>query len=899
MSQERPRPGDRTTSHDVDAELEFHLDMQARRYVDAGLDPETARARALARLGDPQLARTACHAISAGMEMHMDHSAWWRGLRQDLGYAWRLLRRTPTFTMTALVTLAVGIGANTAIFSVVNAVLLNTVPYPAGDRLALIWNSYGQAGLSHAAIAPPEFVDYLAQQRAFDGLAAVRPQPTNLTGACGSDAGCEPERVPAYVASPTLFDVLGVAPARGRNFNAADGLTGAPRVVILSDALWHRRFGADPDIVGRTISVGAVPRTVVGIMPASVRFPDAPVEFLKAPGDVWIPSDFEQDAKDSRGNQNLAVVARLRSDATFARAQADLDAIAETFRARFPARYAGPARHWRIALISMRDQIAGDTRPALLVLLGAVGVVLLIVCANVANLLLARGSARRRELAVRNALGASRARLVSQLLVETLVLVAGGGLLGVLLAVGGVKVLVRLDPGTIPLLSTATVDATVLAFSLALTVVTGLLIGLVPAWRQSHVDPQAALADGSRGGGSGVVRQRLRRALVIAEVALAVVVLVGAGLLIRSFLAMTRVSLGFDGSDTLATQLTLPRASYDTPDKIVDFNRRLVDELLARPGVTAASAIYPLPSSGDGWSGSLFIEGQPVPTGQPEPHAAMAVALPGYFKALGIPLIDGRDFAPTDTAATPPVAVIDELLARRHWPGVSAVGKRISPFGEPRSGDRWTTVIGVARHVHASGPREDSEPLVYLAQLQQAESSLFFVARAPGAAGSLPASLRAAVRDVDPSLPVSRLSSIEELTAGMTARDRFNVLLLTLFGAVALAIAAVGLYGVMAYLVAQRTREIGIRLALGGRPGRVLRAVMAEGLALTALGLVLGLGAALALSTVLADLVFAVRPSDPVTYAAIATILPMVAAIASYVPARRAMRVDPIAVLRE
>ncbi|MFI5178261.1 MAG: ABC transporter permease, partial [Vicinamibacterales bacterium] len=635
--------GRRRGLNDVDAELAFHLEMLARRYERAGMDPAAARQRARERLGDLDSARDACRAITSDMEIHMERTAWWQGLGQDISYAWRVLRRTPVFTATALVTLAVGLGATTAIFSVVNAVLLKSVPYPAGDRLAVIWNSYGQTGLSKAAVAAPEFADILSQQHAFDGVAAIRPSPSSLTGGCGSDAGCEPERVSGYTVSPNLFDLLGVAPARGRGFNASDGVTGAPRVILISDALWRRRFGADPAVVGQTITVAAVPRTVIGIMPPGVRFPDAPMGFLKTPSDVWIPFGWEQNGADERGNQNLAVVARLRPGTPLATGQADLDAIADTFRARFPSRYAGPARHWRIALVSARDEIAGESRTALLVLLGAVGVVLIIACANVANLMLARGAARRRELAVRSALGAGRGRLTRQLLVEAAMLVAIGGVLGVGLAIAGVRGLVQIDPGNIPLLDTAGVDVTVLGFSLAVMVATAIFIGLAPALRQSRVDPQAALADGGRGAGTAAVRQRLRRLLVVVEVALASLVLVASGLLVRSFLALTRVPLGFDADHVVVAQLTLPRATYDTAAKVVTFSQTLKDQLLAGPGVTSASAVYPLPASGEGWSGSLFIEGQPVPDGQPEPHAAYAIALPDYFRTLRIPVVDGRD----------------------------------------------------------------------------------------------------------------------------------------------------------------------------------------------------------------------------------------------------------------
>ncbi len=890
MTDDRP-----PRNRDVDTELEFHLEMQTQRYEAAGLDRQTARELARQRLGNLQDARAACRQVANHTETQMDRQQWWRGVGEDIRYGWRVLRHAPTFTLTALLTLAVGLGANTAIFSVVNAVLLKSVRYAPADRLALIWNSY--ANLSTAAVAAPEFADISAQQRAFDGVAAIRPQASTLTGACGGDAGCEPERVQAYVVSPNLFDLLAVGPARGRDFSPADGATGAPRVVLISDALWRRRFGGDPSIVGRSVSLAGLPRVVVGVMPPGVRFPDAPIDFLKSPADVWVPLAFEQPGIDERGNQNLAVLARRRTDVSMARAQADLDAIADTFRARFPNRYAGAARQWRMTLVSMRDQISGDVRPALLVLLGAVGFVLLIACANVANLMLARGSARRRELAVRNALGANRARLVRQLLAETAVLVAGGGALGVLLAIGGVKALVRLDPAGIPLLDTTGVDRTVFVFALVLTAATGVIVGLVPALRQSRIDPQGALSEAGRTGASPV-RQRLRHLLVVAEVALAVVVLVASGLLVRSFLAMTRVPLGFDGSRVMAVQVNLPRAMYNTSDKISGFNRALTGEIAAGHGVESVSAVYPLPSGGEGWSGSLFIENEPVPAGEPEPHAAYAVALPEYFATLGVPLVEGRDFAASDAAGAPRVAIIDERLARRHWPNQSALGKRLSPFGTPAK-DAWTTVIGVVGHVHTAGPREDSEPIVYLPALQSSESSLFFVARAIAGAPPIGPDMREAVRRVDPSLAVSRLASLDDLTDRTTSRDRFNALLLALFGAGALAIAAVGLYGVMAYLVAQRTREIGIRLALGGRPGRVLGAIIVEGLTTAAAGLVLGVGAALALSRVLSELVFAVSPSDPLTYVVIAAMLLAVALVASYIPARRVLHVDPVSVLRE
>jgi putative ABC transport system permease protein len=881
----------------VDAELDFHVDMQIRRYLDAGLTPEAARERALQRLGDLDRARQACDAITFNMETDMHKAAWWQDLRQDISYAWRVLRRSPMFTATALATLAIGIGANTAIFSVVNAVLLRTVPYPDADRVVMIWNSYGQIGLSRAAVAAAEFADYREQQHSFVDVAAMRNQSSTLAGDCSGGGSCEPERVFAYVISPQLFSLLNTKPAMGRPFTEADGRMGAEKVILLSDALWRRRFQADPAIVGRTVLVGAIPRLVVGVMPEGIRFPDAPLNFLKDPADLWIPYGWEQSRTDGRGNQNLGVIARMKPGVRLADAQRDLDRIADGFRAQFPDRYAGAERGWHIVAVTMRDQMVGDVRPALWLLVGAVGLVLLTACANVANLLLARGTARRREIAVRSALGASRARLVRQLFIEAFVLVTGGGLLGIALAVAGVRILVRLDPGTIPRLETARLEPLVLAFAAVLTMCTALLVGLAPAIRQSRADPQSSLGEGSRGGATTPARRRLRSLLVVGEVAIAVVLLVGAGLLGRSLLAMTRIEPGFDPSGIAVAEVTLPGARYDTAARIDAFHVAFTEKLAALPGVAQSSAVYPLPMSGSGWSGSVEIETQPSLPGGPPPHAEYAVALPNYFKALQIPLHEGRDFDMRDVPGAEPVAIIDEELARRHWPGESAVGKRIGPFGKP-SNNKWTTVIGVVGHVRNAGPKKEGEPQVYLSGLQQAESLLYYVARTPADVGLLPPMMREALRAIDPSLPVTKLTTMPEAMAKVMAPQRFNALMLGVFGAVALTLAAIGLYGVIALLVTQQTREIGIRLALGGRPSHVLSRILREGLVMTAAGIVIGLASAVLLSRAVSGLLFEVRPTDPLTYASIAVLFLGVAAVASYAPARRAMRVDPVEVLR-
>jgi len=897
-------PDDPKAPAGIDDEIAFHVEMQTQRYVAAGLDPAAARERAIQRLGDIERTRQLCHRITVQIEMdketNMERAAWWHGLRQDVIYAWRVMRNAPAFTLTALLTIAMGIGATTAIFSIVNTVLFRGAPYPNANRIGVIWNSYSATGLSEAAVAAAEFADIRDTSQAFDGVAALRPQTTSLSGECtGGGSPCEPERITAYLVSPNLFDLLGVMPGQGRPFSVADGVTGAPRVVLLSDSLWRRRFGGDAAIVGRTITVGALPRTVIGVMPPGVKFPDAPIGFLRMPADLWVPYGWEQSRTDNRGNQVLGVLARRRSGVSQERAQADLDTIAAGFRQRFPDRYAEADVKWRLKAVPINEQIVGDVRTSLLVLLGAVSVVLLITCANVANLMLARGTVRRRELAVRSALGADRARLVRQLLVETGVLVAAGGALGIALALAAIKGLVALDAGNIPLLELAGLDVTVLMFAVVVTMVTGLLVGVAPAFRHATADPQRALAGADRAPGDSSIRNRLRRVLVIAEVTLAVVVLVGAGLLLRSFARMVSVPTGFEPADTVVAQLALPRAKYDSEAKILAFQRDFLDRLRALPGASGASAVYPLPMSGDGWSGTVIVESQPAESGLPEPHAEYSVVMPGYFATLRIPVVEGRDFTSADQAGAMRVAIVDDQFARRYWPGESAIGKRVTPFGRLPPGDtRWSTVIGVVGHVRRGGPRIESEPQFYLPALQAPELTLYFVVRTTGGEAPLLSAIRDTVRALDPQLPIARLSSTTALVGRVLARDRFNMLLLSSFGAVALAIAAVGLYGLLAFLVTQRTREIGIRLALGGRPGRVLRGVLGEGLILAAIGLALGCAVAAFAAPALGNLLYAVEPTDPLTYAGIVVVLLAVAGAASYLPARRATRIDAATVLR-
>ncbi len=879
-----------SVDREVDEELAAHLELQTRRFIEAGLDDESARRAARDRFGDMTRVRSECHDIRMGMERQMRRADWLEELWMDVRFAVRGLRRAPLFAAVVIGTMAIAIGASTSIFSVVHAVLLRSLAYDHGDRVDVVWNASATAPHERFAVSAPEYFDLVAQLRDHDAVAAIAPQPSALVA-----SGGEPERLMAYVATPNVFDLLGARPALGRAFGGDDGRPGAPRTVILSHGLWTRRFGGDAQIIGHTINVAGFPRTVVGVMPPGVRFPDAPVGFLQRRADLWIPSTLETSRNDSRGNQILAVIARRRANIDDRRAQADVDAVAARWRADYPDRYASEsAKAWRLAAVPLRDEMVGGARSALAIVSGAVALVLLIACINVANLLVARGTARRHEIGIRTALGAGRGRLVRQLLTESLVLSFAGGVVGVAAAGLGMRVLTRTNGTTLPRLADAGLDPVVLAVSVAITAVSGLFVGAIPAWRQSRTAVRDTLA--SRGGASGSRNaDRVRSLLVGAQVAMALVVLVGAGLLVRSFVALKRVPPGFVPDQVMTAQLTVPRARYDSATKIVAFYDQLVAHAGALPGVVAASAGYPLPMSGDGWSGSVSVEGEPDGPNAPQPHAEYGVALPGYFNTLRIPLIAGREFASTDGREAPRVAIVDEVFARQHWPGQSAIGKRLN---RDRAGT-WATVIGVVAHVRKGGPRNEGEPQLYLPFAQNPQTTLSVVVRSGVSPLAVAQPLRNVVRAIDPQLPLSELQPFSTLVDRATAGDRFNAAMLGAFGFVAALLAGIGLYGVMAYGISRRTREIGIRLALGGNPSSIRRMVLGEGLRIVAAGIAVGLGAAFLLSRTIAALLFRVAPTDLATYGTIALALFAVGLTASWLPARRATRIDPMLALRE
>ncbi len=880
---------------EVAEELEAHIELQTARYIREGMTPEAARAKAIERFGDSSMVRAECTDIRQDMETDMRRSELREELRQDTIFALRGFRRAPLFTLVALVTIAIGVGANTAIFSVVNTVLLQPLPYPNAERNISIFNSYGNEPSDRTAVSGGELFDYRETMKSVDAIAAIRPGPPSTLTAVGAD----PEPINAYAVTPNLFDVLGVKPMLGRSFLPTDGRPNDALVVILSHAFWQRRFGGDRNVIGKTIIMNDFPRTIVGVMGEGMRFPDAPVNHARAKADLWAATTMETTrTPNQRGNQNLVIVGRMREGATRADLDRDLAAVTARFKRDEPSRYDGPGRKdWHTVASSLRDEMVGTVRPALLMLTAAVALVLLIACVNVANLLLARTTLRQRELAVRLALGADRMRLLRQLITESTILALFGGLLGTgvaWLAVRGLRTYAVVE---MPQLEGTQLDLTVLTFSFLISAVAGVLIGLVPAFQQASASPGSVLGEATRGASAGTSRRKLRTALVVAQVAMALVILNTAGLLGRSFAAMQRVEPGFVPDGVMTSYISLPRrlgGRYDSVQKVSAFYAQLASRLASQPGVTSVGGIYPLPVSNDGWSGSFDVEGYPENSPEP-PHAEYAAAMPGYFKTMGMKL-RGRDFGADDIIGRPLTVIVDEELAKKYWPGQDAIGKRISQDAESSP---WMTVIGVVNHVRRDGPTKAGEPQIYMSYLQRPQGMLYATVKTNGDPYALAGSIRQAVQSLDRDLPISKQRSLHDLQRDVIARQRFNLVLTALFAIAALALASIGLYGVMAYLVAQRTREIGIRVALGGRPGDVRGLIMKESLAIAGVGLVIGVAGSLALSRALTSFLFEVKPTDPLTYGSIAVLLMVVASLAAFGPARRATRVDPLTALRE
>jgi len=792
----------------------------------------------------------------------------------DIRYALRSLHRHRVFALTAILTLGLGIGANTAIFSAVNGVLLRPLPYPDPDRILTIWGHHSAIGRESASL--PDFLDW-RKARSFSGMAAWANAAFTVTGTG------EPEVVSGALVTPNYFRVLGAPVPLGRDFRD-DEARGAARVVVLSLGYWQRAYGGRSDVVGSRIILGGVPYTIVG---AGARGLALPAEV-----DIWAP--LQTDTTLGRRNDFLQVIGRLAPGATAETAQVELATIARRLEAEYPASNAG----WGVELIGLHERIVGEIRPALLVFLGAVALVLLIACANVANLMLVRVAARERELTIRAALGASRRRLVRQLLTESVLLALAGGVLGLGLAVWGVSALRALDPGTLPRLDEVRLDARALAFALVLSVGTGLLFGVVPAVRARRFDLRGGLAEGGRALSGARSAARTRSALVLAEVALASVLLVGAALLLRTFVGLTRVDPGIAVDGILTARVTLPRSRYDDPARQVAFGDALLDRARALPGVGSAAlgSAAPVDDAVPYWAIALAGVEQPPPDVVQD--AVVYRASPEYFHTFGLPLIRGRLFEAADRADRTPVAIVSQGLAQRYWPGRDPIGSRLT-FDDPAdSAATWMTVVGVVGDVRQDGAVSPAYPQIYVPFAQLSNRSIVVALRTGRNPLALAAPLKQALAGVDPSLALSQVTTMEQRVAGTLARPRVNALLLAGFAATALVLAALGIYGVIAYSVVQRTRELGIRVALGASADAVLGIVMRQGLAPVMIGLAIGLGVAAVGSRVLRSLLYGVTATDLATYGAVAAFLGAVAAAASYVPARRAARSDPVQALR-
>jgi predicted permease len=859
-------PGWRRRDEELDEEVRSHLRMAAQERVERGETPEQAEAAARREFGNVGLVKE--------VTREMWGRAWLRQLTQDLRYGLRTMRRAPGFTAVAVLTLALGIGANTAIFSVVNAVLLRPLPYHDPARLVTVLHD------GWKPVAPANFLDWREQSRSFESIAAA--QSWNLT-MTGRD---RPEQLNVLQTSAEMFHVLGVDAALGRTYGAGEDRPGHERVVVFSHRLWQRRFGGDPDVIGREVMLDGEPYTVVGVMPPDFQF--AP--FWATHAEAWLPLNLGARVNDRRG-QSLRVFARLKAGATREQAQAEMEAINRRLEEQHPRTNEGLT----VSVDPLHEKVVGKSRPALLIILGAVGFVLLIACANVANLMLAKAASRRKEIAVRIALGAGRWRVIRQLLTESLMLSLAGGGAGLLLASWSNTALASFGPDTLPRVQTVGLDARVLVFTLGLSVLVGLLFGLAPALRSTKTDLTESLKDRARGSTPDRRRERVRQLLVVGEIALSLVLLVGGGLMMRSFLRLTSVDPGFDPRGVLALTVPLAGPRYSTDEQRAAFFQRLTGQAGSLPGVKSASAINHLPLGGDVWTFGFTLEGRPTPPRAEQPSAVYRVVRPDYFRTMGAALLKGRDFTERDGATAPGVVIVNEALARRHWPGEEPLGKRMTVGGDARPRE----VVGVVRDMKQGEWASAPKPEMYLPDSQaDAPRSMTLVIRASSDLSEIEPQVRREVWAIDKDLPVSKVTSMEEVVAESVGPQRFNTLLIGVFAAVALTLAAAGVYGVMSYAVAERTHEIGVRMALGARGRDVLGMVLRQGLVLTLLGLAIGLAGALALTRVMNSLLYEVSVTDPLVFGGVATALTLSALLACYVPARRATQVDPLLALR-
>ncbi|HEU4509141.1 MAG TPA: ABC transporter permease [Pyrinomonadaceae bacterium] len=794
-------------------------------------------------------------------------------LIKDIRYGVRSLLKRSGFTAVALVALALGIGANTAIFSLVNAVVLQPLPYQDPDRLVWAWGSLRNIG-NRASVSPVDYLDYRNQNKTFEVFAASG----TMSGFVNMSGTGEPERLSVSAVTGNYFDVFGVRPALGRGFSLENEKTAQNQVAVISDELWQRRFARDPGIINKTIILDGKPYQVIGVMAAGVKLPQE--------AELWVPMDFDGNPElKMRQLAFLRPIGKLKPGVSVAQAQADTDVIAAQLEQQYPDTNTGRS----LRLVSLREQLVGGSSTMVFILFGAVGLVLLIACANVANLLLVRAAARQKEIALRTALGASRSRIFRQMITESLLLAIAGGALGALLAVWGVELLVALSADSLPSTVTIKIDTTVLAFTFLVSIVTGVLFGLAPAFRTSKVNLTDSLKDGMRGS-EGTLRNRTRSLLVVFESAVAVMLLIGAGLLVRSLIALQNVDPGFDANNVLTSRLSLPPDKYG-PEKGANFLQQLEGRVAALPGVETVGLITELPLSGQLQDFTFTVEGRPPVN----PDQAFATDFrsvnTNYFNALRIPLLRGRNFTEQEVRQGTNVIVVSQSLVDMAFPNEDPLGKRIiTMFGYPQ---QIVGVVGDIRHASLQSP---PFPTMYFPGLNPRGMNL--VIRTKGDPLSLVGAVRKEVQTLDPDLPLAGVKKMSDWVDSSVAAPRYRTTLLTLFAALAMILAATGIYGVMSYSVAQRTHEIGVRMALGARRFDVLKMVVRQGMVLTFVGVVLGLAGAFALTRVISSLLFGVTAKDPVTFGVVAALLMAVAFVACFIPARRATKVDPLVALR-
>jgi len=800
-------------------------------------------------------------------------------LLQDIRYGLRILVKHPGFTIVAVLALTLGIGGNTAIFSIVNGVLLSPLPFSDPDRLVVIWETNAQQGLDDWTVAPAKFIDWRDNSKSFEQVAAFWPyQASNLY------FGGEPERIPSAAVSHELFQVLATPPLIGRTFLPQEDSPGNDQVVVISHALWRRRFGSDPHLVGSALRIDGKSYTVVGVMPEGFSFPER--------AEMWLPIAFSPDETKNRAAHIVHVIGRMKPGLRPDHAQSEMAVIANQLEKQYPATDSG----WGVKVVPMLDHLVGKMRPALLILLGSVGLVLLIACANVANLLLARAAARQKEIAVRTAVGATYKRLIRQLLTESIVLGLIGGALGLLLSYFMLRLLVAVIPEEVPRIQNIQINGWALGFTLLVSLLTGVVFGLVPALRYSRPDLNESLKGSFKGSTSGVDNKSLRGLLVVAEIAISLVLMIAAGLMIKSLMRFQRVDPGFSSGNILTAQIRLASTKYPEDNQRAAFYQKVIKTVEQLPGVESAGAISTLPLGGDNLTFPIIIEGR-IPQSQSEMLTTnFRTVSPNYFATMNIPLKKGRFFNEHDTETSPRVSVINETLANKYFPSQNPIGKRISItiFGGPVERE----IVGVVGDVRHSTLDAEPGSEVYDTYLQTPSPFMTLAVRTLTSPASMGPSLRRAVRDVDAEQPIFNLKSMEQVIADSLVLPRLSTVLLAVFAGVALFLAATGIYGVVSYSVAQRRHEIGIRMALGAEAGDVLKLALAQGVKLASVGVVVGLVGAFAATRLLSTLLYGISATDPITFVVVSIFLTGIALLATYIPARKAMKVDPLVVLR-